>query len=417
MLPQMPVLAAVAAWFAIATVSRRDTLRRRLDDGSALFALWLLGALAAYSLLPYQAPRYFVPLAFALVACAAAQLAEMLSRPEPPPRLAAVPRFVFLVFLGFAALDVARHLERRLGMNPGGSEPHSVLGDALEPLGAHVAWGAVIAALLFAADLVRRRIGAAGPSRRQVAATLVAAILVVDLAQWARWSSDRTWTIEQAKESVAAIVGPDAVLAGGYAPLLTIGSGRLAVPQFGGWKEAPALSELGVTHVLLLGDDDRRHFEKRFPAAAGRLARIQRWPMRGIWVTGVELHRLPPDVGNPAYAPTEFERAADAFQAKEWDAALDLLQRVRRATAGPPPPDVLVLEADCYWALGNLDAARERLLAAVARRPSDPVLHVNLGVLAWRQGDEESARAHWTRALRLDPRSADVRALLRKAAP
>jgi hypothetical protein len=301
-------------------------------------------------------------------------------------------------------------LERRLGVIEGG------LGEALLPLPAHVAWGGGLAVIFFAADLVRRRLRAAGGSRRSIAAGIVAAILVVDVAQWVRWGADRTYTIEQAKESVAAIVGPGAVIAGGYAPLLTLGSGRLAIPQFGGWKDAPDLSEHGVTHVLLLGDDDREDFRKRFLAPSDRLARVQRWPVRGAWVSGVALYRLPPDAGGPSYVPTDIERAIALLRAEEWTAALVLFERVRAATPGPPLPDVLAFEADCFWALGRLPEARSRLVAAVARRPFDPLLHTNLGSLAWREGDRESARAHWTRALRLDPGNREVRDLLREQA-
>jgi Flp pilus assembly protein TadD len=169
--------------------------------------------------------------------------------------------------------------------------------------------------------------------------------------------------------------------------------------------------------VLLVGAADRSEFERRFPETAGRLHRIQRWPVRGAWVSGVELYRLAPGVSGPAYEATELEQAIADVRAERWSQALARLETLRAASDGAPVPDLLAFEADCLWRLERRAEARARLVAAVDARPFDPVLHTNLGTLAWRDGDPASARRHWMRAVRLDPRNRDVRELLRRTAP
>jgi hypothetical protein len=410
MFHQMPVIASVGLWFAVVTVSHRGTLRKRLNDGSALFALWFLGACVAYALLPYRAPRYFVLIAFPLVACAAAQLAEMVRRlADEPPRPAFLPRLLFLLLVSFGLLDLARHWERRVG-EAFLLESFSRVGDTLEAFPAHVAASVGIAAVLFTVTLALRRVRPHPWPRRTIGVSLLAVAVSVNLAQWARWTGSRSYTIEHAKESLAAIVGPSAVLIGGFAPLLAQGSGRLAVPQFGGWSGARPLTDHGATHVLLTGAIDRAEFDARFPDLGPRARLVQRWPVRGAWVSGVELLRLPP-AAEAAYPPTELEWAIDARREEDWSGALELFEGLPRL------PDVLAFEADCLYQLGRADEARSRLLRAIALRPHDPALHTNLGTLAFRNGDLPAARAHWRRALRIEPGHRELRELLRRATP
>ena len=78
-------------------------------------------------------------------------------------------------------------------MNPEGPAPISAVGDALAPLAVHVAVSVGLAALLF---LLGRRWS---PPRTAI----LAAIVVVNLGQWAVWAAGRSTTIEDAQRSLA----------------------------------------------------------------------------------------------------------------------------------------------------------------------------------------------------------------------
>jgi tetratricopeptide (TPR) repeat protein len=63
---------------------------------------------------------------------------------------------------------------------------------------------------------------------------------------------------------------------------------------------------------------------------------------------------------------------------------------------------------------GDLDAARLRLLQAVAMEPANAAAHEELGLFYYRIGEEDLAMRHLTRAQRLDPTSRRSAAALRE---
>jgi tetratricopeptide (TPR) repeat protein len=62
----------------------------------------------------------------------------------------------------------------------------------------------------------------------------------------------------------------------------------------------------------------------------------------------------------------------------------------------------VILEAQ-----GESSAAEALFLRAVSEPPAPPQAHKNLGDLAYRRGDQAGARAHYERAIRIDPRLGD----------
>ncbi len=437
MFHQMPAISTLGLFFVASTFGNRETLRRRLDDGSALFAFWFLGMLLYHVVTPYRAPRYFVLVAFPLAACAAGRIADLVARGERPPRSAnagwrALPGGISLLIVVFGVLDLARHLElwarTRFALDAtirsgGDPAPMSFVIDRVGELSHHVGWSVGITALLLAgAAAARRRTGVARRRRRRdrtrLAVVTLGLVLAINLGQWAAWAGRRSYVIEGARESLAGVVGPTAVVFGGFAPLLSLGTGITAVPQFGSWEgvDAETLRGRGVTH-LLLDPGGMAILEEDHPETFARLEPVQVWPMRLAWVKRLELLRWRESGGEGTdYRLTRFEEAVDALGAGDLPRALEIAF-AHRAEGGHELPDWLILEATVRHRQGDVPSARRLLSRALVLRPNDPTLYRNIGILALSEGDLAGAVALWKRGLRVDPTSGDLAEMIRRYDP
>ena len=414
---RLPIVAGVAAVGLTTYLGGRSELRRRIDDGSALFALWIVALFVYHAALPYRAPRYFVPLVLPLIALGSIVLAEWLGGRSPvgSGRPSSIALFLGLTVVAFGGLDLLKHLEAivREELFPlawvragGGPADLAIVYDVVGSLPRHVLVSLVLAIPLF---LAARRLGTSSPERRAgLAGAAVALAVVGNLAQWGAWIGGRTGVIEEAKESLRGVVAENAVVLGGYAPLLTLDSNLLAIPRFGRWERLESLTAGGATHVLLAGPSEREEIVRRFPGAAS-MKLVQEWPVRAGWGRRVGLFRLPGEGGG--YEPGAFERAVDRATVGDWPGALTFLASLE----GPPLPDALVLEARCRFELGELERAEALLMEAVDRRPLDPSLYLHLGMVAAQQGDEEGTRAYWERGLRVAPADPDLREAILRA--
>jgi tetratricopeptide (TPR) repeat protein len=406
-----PVLGALGGLFVVGTLLDGELRRRRLQDGTALLAAWFVAAWALLTLLPYKAPRHFVPAAVPLLAAGACLLGEA-ARGE---RVAGGRR-VLLTWLALGALvavDVATHalalVDRRLGGALGSAALDAMM--ALRPWPAHLGWAAaILAAALWAVFAPPLSLAAriVAVPRRKLALRLGAAALLVEGAQFGAWATHRTYAIEEAKESLDAIVGEDAVLYGTFAPLLVQDTRRVGVPEFGA-VEAGAVERYGVTHVVFGSPEEQVQFDHANPALAERLTPVRRWPLRARHVRAVELHR----VTGTAYLPTPFERAVEELEAGRPEQALALLEQHRRS-GGTIGADHLAAEGRAWFALGDLTRSRARLVEAVALSPADPGHWFHLGLVAARAGEATLAREAWTRARRLDPYDPEIGEALRQ---
>ncbi|HMB71590.1 MAG TPA: hypothetical protein VKU85_19930 [bacterium] len=401
---RMPVLAAVGTLFVVETCLVASHRRRRLADGSALFAFAFLAFWFYSAILPYQAPRYYEPAVLAFLTGAALRIREWWS---PGDRvagdetgsgaLAARMAVVFLVALG--ALESAIHwatawdesTRARLAVP---SAAAGAILDFLRPFGRNV----LLALLLGAGVGVAwsRRAGAARPSgRRGLAIAAVLAATAVTATQWVAWAGwGRTATLEEARRSADAILPAEARLFGPFAPALALGTRREATLAFGA-ETVERLEASGATHVVLdptSGDGLLRAWEDAHP---GSVLALRAWGLAHTKVRRVRLASLGRADAPP---PSPFERATADLAADRPEAALERLDALPPADV----PDFRVLEARSRLAAGDRAGAREALERAVAMRPSVEELY-RLGSLALADGDPETARRHWSRALRLDP--------------
>jgi hypothetical protein len=88
------------------------------------------------------------------------------------------------------------------------------------------------------------------PLARTAAAALVLAIVATDLARTAAWHRTRAHTVANAIEGMSGIEGR-MVVAGSWAPLLTLGSAHLGIPFRPGLNDRDVLLRMRLTHLLV----------------------------------------------------------------------------------------------------------------------------------------------------------------------
>lgn len=175
-------------------------------------------------------------------------------------------------------------------------------------------------------------------------------------------------SVLEARDAVAAVLGPRAVLAGPYAPMLGFGN-RVAWR----WNLAPDLTvddahvverlrEIGVTHLALdpqhAANYGPRLFDPKHGLARDLVARV--YVRRQL----VLIHRFE-WARPPAYEPSPFELAADAERDGELDRSRDLFAAASAGGSG------IAFEALARTAsaTGHLDLAARASAEAVARTP------------------------------------------------
>jgi tetratricopeptide (TPR) repeat protein len=436
---RLPVEAILGGLFAFWTLGNGPARRARLADGTAVWAFWFISMWLYYSALPYKGPRYYVLVAPALIACAAAQIDRMLEAPSfrlRPPRSwdEHVPLIVWLYSLFFGAIDSVKHYASILlewAMVPPPRISQGLYDTTvrffarIDTFYQNLAWALALATagyllVLWSPEIARRFPG--GPreiSHRTLHRLGVAAIgiaIVVGGAQWTTWAANRTTFIEEIQRALPSLIAEDAVVLGPLAPLLTQGTRLQALPYFGRPGERGLLEKYRVTHVAVCGPGDAKELRSRYPSLDGKLQMVQAWPLTTLFASTLEIQRVPAQVdGVPIhdYRPTIFEEAATACEEERWADAIAAFQRLR-AAGGANTPEVLSLEAVACFKLDDLPRARTLLEEAIRRRPRDPLNYQNLGVIDLRQGRRADAVRNWMKALRLDPKNRDLENRIRE---
>jgi len=83
--------------------------------------------------------------------------------------------------------------------------------------------------------------------------------------------------------------------------------------------------------------------------------------------------------------------------------AVSVLSSALNRAAKPPPTELLAELALAYYASGNLDASEETMRRAIRQDELDPALQYAYGSILAKQGEVGKARAHFRRAVTLDP--------------
>lgn len=426
LLHRAPILLLAGGAFVIWTLGNGDARRRRLDDGTAVFAFWFLGGWLLNALLAYAPPRYSIPVVLPLLAAAACQFDALMHAPRvPSPRSASV-RIPLLVWCFFAGVGAVRALQYW-----GLWFFDDLLLETRLRAGADLAWmadivprlrvwpnvliGAALAVPLFAVLLLVFRRLAGAPSRAAVRVAWfgVAASLALQLAQWSHWSAIRTYRIRGITQSLDEMVGDGAVILGTFAPVLTEGTDirPLWYPLGPGERDSDLLRRWGVTHVIVAEPAGTKlaEIEGDFPGIAERARLTHFWEVKMSGIDRLRLARLrePLPERTHRYEPTELELACEAAFDEDWVACRRHLEAHRNG-GGRVTPEVLRYEAICLISVQRIDEATERLEEALAMAPDSPTVLRNLIQLADARGDGEAATAYRIRLLRLQPGDTDA---------
>lgn len=431
-----PVVSLFGGLFVIWTLGNGAARRRRLEDGSAIFAFWFAGAFVYHAIFPYTPPRYFIPMVYPLIGAAVCQALEA-TQGGTLPRMRRldewIPGLSWFVFLGVGVPYAAVHydrfrrmsipLEARSAIDETGP---SWLVATFGPVAGNVLWGTLIGLLLFAA--FRTIAGRASEARRRFSPragsqwVLGAAVacVILNAGQWTWWATHRTERLARIRDSLALMVGEDAVILGAYAPVLTEGTSAVPVwyPLSSAEGGGGLLAQRGFTHVLVAepGGITPETLDQDYPGVAERMRLVHSWRVRMSFVRRLHLYRLAEPLPGkaPLPRPTRLELALQAANANQVETCLQQIEMYRNE-GGVETPEMLLYEAVGRSGAGDLVAAEALLLRAVALDPLAPLLQRNLGMLAWARGDHEAARRHWRECLRLEPENQEAAQLLRQA--
>jgi tetratricopeptide (TPR) repeat protein len=420
---QAPVAGIAGGLFAVWTLGSRRALNERLTDGTALFAFWWLGVWLAYSLLAYQAPRYWVIGSLGLVAAAAVQLdawwrdgVRKWRRPRGPREIVAT--IVAVCFLGVVLTDLAREWLATVMLVERTRQPEAAsalfrllapISEALSSEDAALGWALLLAGVAGLAIAVAGARRAAFPARP---IALVAIVLAVafEAARFAGWIGERKFVLSEVRDAIPAIVGSDAVLIGSFAPVVTLGTGITALSYLDPARETDVFARYGVTHVLMDDRHDPRSFQALYPDLDSRVTFVQSWAFRARNVTTLSLYRV---WDAPGYAPTAFERGAALVREARFEEALAAFAEHRARGAGEGR-ELLSQEAHCRYRLGELEEASRLLEQALALHPDDSQNLQNLARIAAERGDRATAEGLLRRALRADPQNGEILQQLRE---
>lgn len=429
---RIPIIGALGGFFWIWTLGNSNARRARLADGSAVWAFVFASQWIYLGLLPYKAPRYFVLIAPALIAGAAVVLELALRRTEwklrAPQRWDEhLPLALGLFAFFFTAIDAVKHYVA-MGLEYALAPPAKIsqgLYHGIVDVFAHVdtfeqglLWGGAFAILAYILILWHpeiffrgeRKAELSGRRLRSLASAAIVAASLIGSIQWIQWSFHRTTFLEDVKASVPAMVGEDAVILGPLAPVLTQDTELRCYPYYGPPGHRGLLEKYGVTHVTVSGKGDEEVLNDRFPDLFAQTTTVQVWPMKTLFASTLKLQRLPAvwnGVPIHGYERTLFESASDAATSGQFREAIELFGEYRRR-GGADIPEVISLEAVCWFKLEDYDRAEKLLDEAIRRRPFDPLNYRNLGVLHLRRGDRAAALEAFMTGLRIDDKNEEL---------
>jgi 4-amino-4-deoxy-L-arabinose transferase-like glycosyltransferase len=275
-------------------------LRGRAIAFPHLFALWwFLGGFSLLAIVQYRPLRYYVSLVPPMaIFAAAAALGLWRSRRLPPLRppgalsvwVVAVALFLVGSTVGgyaYARLAPVQEALARLGLYPLTDRERALLIGAA----ALVAGAAAFRLLGPRVPGLASRLPAWAP--RALAAALVGLFVVTEGGQYLDWKLHRGYKLVSVSRELGARLPPGSVLAGIFAPVLTLENGHRSLAiwdRYGNWRGDP-LVRYGVTHVLVMAYiDEIGYYHRRFPDAMRQARLLDEWI---LWKTRVSLYELP----------------------------------------------------------------------------------------------------------------------------
>lgn len=349
------------AFCAIPILIARRAIAREMESASVRFAaLWLLFGWAFLACVKAPAPRYLSALFPAMAVLASELLFGRLretttrggaeargeretetkrrGRASDPRRArggARVAPGVLAAVFGFAFLAAAvtiAHVGRLATALPAVGplvDPIPMGGDPGFPW--TIAPAAGILALVATLLLVRSR--GRVPIPRAASVVLLGLSLLLTVTQFASWAPRRTHHLVTAGRAIGRILGPEAHLVGAYAPAVCLDNRLRVSPYFGPEymgpdKDPDLFAHYAITHVILVGPDDLKTLEERYPDVAAGLTLVAVYPFDSQYSRQIALLRVPARIGDRVihhYEPTAAERASEV--------AVDQLLRTQRGAS------------------------------------------------------------------------------------
>lgn len=219
------------------------------------------------------------------------------------------------------------------------------------------------------------------------------------------WFTKPRHTAMEASHNIGVMVGNDAKISGSYAHPLTMETNlKRAHMNFAVPKRTPPCERFesnGTTHLAIDTVNGLAYIETYYPETYDCLVLVDTFYIRG---NPVDLYRY---TGAENYTPTDYERAVLLMQSENWRAAAELFSRVIERFPDSAPAYVSL--AKCLVKLGDLQGAREALVAALSNDPDNLMAHWGLGQILEKNGDYEGALAHYREASDLFPANKSIR--------
>jgi len=402
---------------------KRIHLSDKRDLTMILFVVWLVFGAAATIFFKYAPPRFFLFLYPPMFVLAAATLTRIL---EPAPRqdlgygfYIVLPFWlIFLVFrlLLMALIYTAENYETfvtglRLSL-PTAKNVLSVLNFASSfyfLLSVSLIISIIITAITFLADKrianSKNRPAVRRSLRVAVTGVVILVFLVSQGAMFWTWFTKPRHTVLEASRNISVITGENAKISGPYAHPLTLENNVNHIYMtFTDVKLAPPCDRFkksGVTHLIIDTVNGLAYIDANYPETYDCLVLIDTFYIRG---NPVDLYLYS---GAENYTPTDYERAVMLMKSENWRAAAELFSRVIDHNPGFSPAYVSL--AKCRIKLGDLRAAQDALVAALAADPDNMMAHWGLGQILEKNGDLRGALAHYREASDLFPASRSIK--------
>lgn len=430
---RMPILGLAAVLTTLVFAGDWKGRRGRAHGFESYMGLWLLGGVAALSLLEYRPLRYHVqliPPVVLLGALGLARLAEGRSpRRQGRPRRRLIWVFLFGVFIAYQAMIevpvyMSRHHEgseaflSALGLDPRAvfsSLARFVSSSGLVLFAAALASGATVGIVLWVWGRQARRepVRISVVPRLALASILVALCLVVDGSlHRSVWAGARH-SLRETSVDLARTVGPGAFIVGTTATTLTLENGLRSLPAYGQIAkrgDAEGFRHYPITHFLLRDGALRDFLEANFPETFGRMRFVRRYVIGPAEST---LYRVEawPGAGGSVYEPTECERGMERLAEEDWEGAAEALEAFLKTY--PDHAWATLALGLCYEKRGQGETAIDLMRRAAAVAPEDLATLSEVGAGYVRAGRVTEGVGVWRRVVALNPYDARAHGYMR----
>ncbi|MCK5125429.1 MAG: hypothetical protein KAR42_04175 [candidate division Zixibacteria bacterium] len=194
----------------------------------------------------------------------------------------------------------------------------------------------------------------------RVVANMIIALMIIStgfqLYQYASWARNSTYTIKNTTDDIAEIMGPEAVLTGPYAPVLSnINQFKHFIYSFGLEKpDIDIFKEFPITHLAV--DTSSKILARINYKHLADLIAVSNYQIRGY---DFQVLRIANNKNQQAqdYQPTYFEMANSAIRVQEYDSASALNEKFR--INFPGNRSALAQACFIYDKMGKLEKLRD----------------------------------------------------------